>query len=149
MIEEPAASGRGEALASASGPGRARRLLAGWSANLFQMILGVTQQVALIPVFLHFWTGDMLAAWLAIYAAGNLILIADAGLQLRSINRFLGFKASVDCDGRTSCFFTAMLRIYFGVAGVLTALLLVGTHVFPPRRCWDFRPFRILTPPFL
>ena len=128
MIEEPA-HGRGEALAGASGPSRARRLLAGWSANLFQMILGVTQQVALVPIFLHYWTSDVLAAWLAIYAAGNLILIADAGLQLRSINRFLGFKASVDCDGRTACFYAAMLRIYFGVAGALIALLLVGTHL--------------------
>ena len=138
MIEEPAHS-RGEALAGASGPSRARRLLAGWSANLFQMILGVTQQVALVPVFLHYWTSDVLAAWLAIYAAGNLILIADAGLQLRSINRFLGFKAGVDCDGRTASFYAAMLRIYFGVAGALIALLLVGTRLLPPSSVLGFQ----------
>jgi hypothetical protein len=89
-------------------PSRARRLFAGWSANLVQIILGVTQQVALVPVFLHYWTSDLLAAWLAIYAAGNLILIADAGLKFRVINRFLGFKSSVDCDGRTACFYPAM-----------------------------------------
>lgn len=34
----------------------------------------------------------MLAAWLAIYAAGSLVVVADAGLQLRAINRFLAFK---------------------------------------------------------
>jgi O-antigen/teichoic acid export membrane protein len=96
------------------------------------MILGVTQQVALIPVFLHYWTSDVLAAWLAIYAAGNLILVADAGLQSRSINRFLGFKASVDCDGRTACFYAAMLRIYFGLAGALIAVVLIGTHLLAP-----------------
>ena len=126
-------------MADAPGPSRARRLLAGWSANLFQMILGVTQQVALIPVFLHYWTSDVLAAWLAIYAAGNLILVADAGLQLRSINRFLGFKASVDCDGRTAWLYAAMLRIYFGVAGVLIALILVGTHLFAPSAVLGFQ----------
>jgi len=42
------------------------------------MVLGITQQVALIPVFLHYWTGDTLAAWLAIYAIGNLAFIANA-----------------------------------------------------------------------
>jgi hypothetical protein len=66
-----------------------RRLLAGWSANLFQVIVGVTQQVALVPGFLHFWTSDVLAAWLVIYAIGNLIPIADSGLQFRAINRAL------------------------------------------------------------
>jgi len=76
-------------------PGRAGRLFSGWSANLVQMVLGITQQVALIPVFLHYWTGDTLAAWLAIYAIGNLVFIADAGLQFRAINRFLQFKYQV------------------------------------------------------
>ena len=61
---------------------RLQRLLGGWSANLFQLILGVTQQLALVPVFLHYCPSDMLAAWLALYAAGNLVLIADAGLML-------------------------------------------------------------------
>jgi hypothetical protein len=56
-----------------------------WSANLLQVLLGVTQQVALVPVFLNFWTGEELAAWLSIYAAGNLILIADFGLHVRAI----------------------------------------------------------------
>ena len=138
MIEEPA-RGRNEALTATLAPGRARRLLAGWSANLFQMILGVTQQVALVPVFLHYWTSDVLAAWLVLYAAGNLILIADAGLQSRSINRFLGFKRSIDCDGRTVCFYAAMLRIYLGLAGALATLLLVGTQLVSPSAVLGFQ----------
>ena len=52
-------------LGSMPSPSRARRLFSGWSASLFQIVLGVTQQVALIPVFLHFWSGEILAAWLA------------------------------------------------------------------------------------
>ncbi|HEV7602225.1 MAG TPA: hypothetical protein VGO49_18460 [Bradyrhizobium sp.] len=122
-----------------SGPSRARRLFAGWSANLFQMILGITQQVALVPVFLHFWTSDVLAAWLAIYSAGNLILIADAGLQFRAINRFLGFKSSLDCDGRTARFYAAMLRIYCGLAGLLVVLLLAVTQFLPPSAAFGFQ----------
>src|SRR6202030_3359589 len=109
-----------------SAPSRARRLFAGWSANLFQTILGITQQVALVPVFLHFWTSDVLAAWLVIYAIGNLVLIADSGLQFRAINRFLAFKSNVDCDGRTGRFYAAMLRVYQGLAGSLLLLLLAG-----------------------
>jgi O-antigen/teichoic acid export membrane protein len=138
LIERPV-RGNGGASGGISTPGRARRLLSGWSANLFQMILGVTQQVALVPVFLHYWTSDVLAAWLAIYAAGNLIMIADAGLQLRSINRFLGFKAGVDSDGRTASFYASMLRIYFSVVGALAALLIVSTQLLPASAVFGFQ----------
>ena len=103
------------------------------------MILGVTQQVALIPVFLHFWSSEILAAWLVVYAVGNLVPIADCGLQFRSINRFLAFKSSVDCDGRTARFFTAMLRIYQGLAACLVILVLVGTRFVSPSAVLGFR----------
>jgi O-antigen/teichoic acid export membrane protein len=103
------------------------------------MILGVTQQVALVPVFLHFWSGELLAAWLVIYAVGNLVLIADGGLQFRAINRFLAFKSSVDCDGRTARFYAAMLRIYLGLAGSLAILALVGTQLLSPSAVLGFR----------
>ena len=120
----------GRRLVSVSG--RARRLFEGWSANLLQLGLGITQQVALIPVFLHFWTSDVLAAWLAIYAAGNLVLVADAGLQFRTLNRFFSFRSSVDSDGRTARYYAAMLRVYFGLAGLLIVLVLVGTQLLRP-----------------
>jgi O-antigen/teichoic acid export membrane protein len=132
LTEQPVdAHGESGAPASTSGPSRARRLFQGWSASLFQMVLGITQQVALVPVFLHFWSSDILAAWLVIYAVGYLILIADSGLQFRAINRFLAFKSSVDCDGRTACFYAAMLRIYFGFMAVLVGLVLAGTQLLP------------------
>jgi O-antigen/teichoic acid export membrane protein len=124
---------------SVTGLSRTRRLFEGWSANLLQMVLGITQQVALVPVFLHFWTSDVLAAWLTIYAAGNLVLIADAGLQFRAINRFFAFKSSVDGDGRTARFYAAMLRIYFGVAGLLVVLLLAGTRLLHPSDVLGFQ----------
>lgn len=140
MIEAPVDLTRsGENPSSASSPNRAQRLFAGWSANLFQIVLGITQQVALIPVFLHFWSGNFLAAWLAIYSVGNLVMIADGGLQFRVINRFLGFKSSKDCDGRTARFYAAMLRIYLWVALSLTTLLLVGTRFVSPAAVLGFQ----------
>ncbi len=103
------------------------------------MLLGISQQVVLVPVFLHFWTSDILAAWLAIYAAGNLILVADAGLQLRAINRFLAFKASVDCDGRTGRFYAAMLRIYLALVAGVAVLVTAGVWLLPPSAMLGFR----------
>jgi O-antigen/teichoic acid export membrane protein len=103
------------------------------------MMLGITQQVALVPVFLHFWTSDVLAAWLAVYAAGNLVLVADAGLQFRSINRFLAFKSTVDCDGRTARFYAAMLRIYCGLAGLLVVVVLAVAWFLPPSAVFGFQ----------
>jgi O-antigen/teichoic acid export membrane protein len=127
-----------QAPAGASPLNRPRRLLQGWSANLLQMGLGMTQQVALVPVFLHFWTSDTLAAWLTIYAAGNLILVADCGLQVRAINKFLALRSSTDCDRRTAQFFAAMFRIYLGLLGTLFVLLLAAILVFPPSASLGF-----------
>lgn len=121
-------------------PSRVRRLSQGWSANLLQITLGIVQQVALIPVFLYYWSNDILAAWLAIYAAGNLVLVADFGLQARAINRFLQFKSSIDCDGRTARFYAAMLQIYFGLAVVLTLPLLVAVSWRAPSAVFGFEP---------
>ncbi|MCK1499190.1 hypothetical protein [Bradyrhizobium sp. 188] len=118
--------------AGRGGVGRLRRLVGGWSANMVQVLLNLTQQLFLIPAFLHFWTGDILAAWLAIYAAGSLVVVADAGLQLRAVNRFLAFKSCVDCDGRTASFYAGMLRIYVCVAVVLGVLLIGTAQLWPP-----------------
>ncbi|MCP3371003.1 hypothetical protein [Bradyrhizobium cajani] len=133
------APGRTDGPKSEEGGGRLHRLIHGWSANLVQMLLALTQQLLLIPAFLHFWTSDMLAAWLALFAAGSLVIIADAGLQLRSINRFLAFKSCVDCDGRTASFYARMMRIYLCIVVVLGALLIIGTELFPPAAVLGFR----------
>jgi O-antigen/teichoic acid export membrane protein len=126
-------------LGSMPSPGRARRLFSGWSASLFQMVLGVTQQVALIPVFLHFWSGEILAAWLVIYAVGNLVLIADSGLQFRAINRFLAFKSCRDCDGRTAGFYAALLRVYLGLGTFLAVLVLAAAQLISPSVVFRFQ----------
>lgn len=120
-------------------PGRLRRLIHGWSANLVQMLLGLTQQLVLIPAFLHFWTSDVLAAWLVIYSAGSLVVVADAGLQSRSINRFLAFKSSVDCEGRTACFYADLLHIYIRIVLAVGVLLVGGIELFPPATVLGFQ----------
>jgi O-antigen/teichoic acid export membrane protein len=103
------------------------------------MLLGLTQQIALVPVFLHYWSSEVLAAWLVIYAVGNLMTVADCGLQFRAINRFLAFKSSVDCDGRTTRFYATMLRIYLGLVAILAILLLIGTQLISPAAILGFK----------
>ncbi|MBR0987259.1 hypothetical protein [Bradyrhizobium liaoningense] len=133
------APGTADGSSRPGGISRARRLVQGWSANLVQMVLGLSQQLLLIPAFLHVWTGDMLAAWLAIYAAGSLVVVADAGLQLRAINRFLAFKACADCDGRTANFYSALLRIYLAIVAVLGVLLCAAVVLAPPSAVLGFQ----------
>ena len=117
---------------------RARRLFDGWGASLTQLVLGITQQVGLVPVFLHFTSSVFLAAWLALYAAGSLVAIADSGLHSRALNRFLSFKSSVDPDGRTARYYAAMLRLYLVAAGLLIAVALAAIPIFPPSRLLGF-----------
>lgn len=132
------APGKAEGAGGPGGAGRARRLVRGWSANMVQMVLGLTQQLLLIPAFLHVWSGDVLAAWLAIYAAGSLVVVADAGLQFRAINRFLAFKSSTDCDGRTASVYHGMQRIYLAVIAVLGLLLCAAIYLAPPATVLGF-----------
>lgn len=139
MIDEPVdLRGKAEASSGLPAQGRAGRLFSGWSANLAQMVLGITQQVALVPVFLHYWSSDTLAAWFVLYAVGNLAFMADAGLQFRAINRFLGLKSCADGDGRTAQFYAAMLRTYFGLVAALTVPLLIGASLLAPSTVFGF-----------
>src|SRR5665213_507628 len=117
--------GAGRALMTNSGSSRAGRLFQGWSANLFQLLLGIVQQVALVPVFLYFWNSATLSAWLTIFAAGNLILAADAGLHMWSLNRFLSFKSRNDCDRRTGRYYGAVFQLFVWFT-VLFAILLLA-----------------------
>jgi len=139
LIEEADDARQSEAPTNAAGRSRARRLIAGWSASFFQMALGLTQQIALVPVFLHFWTSEVLAAWLVIYAVGNLTLIADCGLQFRAINRFLTFKSCIDGDGRTARFYAALLRIYLGLGGFLVIVVLAAALLVSPSAVFRFQ----------
>lgn len=117
---------------------RARRLVDGWGASLTQLLLGITQQVGLVPVFLYFSSSIYLAAWLALYAAGSLVAIADAGLHSRSLNRFLSFKSGLDPDGRTARHYAAMLRLHLGATGVLVVVGLAAIAILPPSRVLGF-----------
>jgi len=126
-------------MSAATGQRRLQRLLGGWSANLVQTALGVTQQLALVPIFLHYCPSETLAAWLTLYAAGNLTLMADAGLQSRVINRCLALKSCADPAGRTAYYFAAMQRLYVALAGILLALLLAGVALLRPSRVLGFQ----------
>jgi O-antigen/teichoic acid export membrane protein len=113
---------------------RARRIFGGWSANVVGLVLALTQQIVLIPLFLKYWSGATLAAWLAIFAAGMLALTLDGGLHVWSLNRFLQFRARADCARRTNRFYGAMLRLYVGFSALLIlAMLAVFTAVTPSR----------------
>jgi O-antigen/teichoic acid export membrane protein len=113
---------------------RARRIFGGWSANVVGLVLALTLQVVLFPLFLKYWSSETLSAWLAIFAAGMLALTLDAGLHVWSLNRFLQFKSRPNCDRRTNRFYGAMLRLYGGFSALLIlAMLAVFAAVAPSR----------------
>jgi O-antigen/teichoic acid export membrane protein len=117
---------------------RARRIFGGWSANVVQLLLALTQQIVLIPLFLKYWSSDTLSAWLTIYAAGNLVLAADAGLHAWSLNRFLAFKSRNDCDRRTNRYYGAVFQLFVCFTIVLAVALLAICALFTPSRVLGF-----------
>src|SRR5450432_2676417 len=117
---------------------RARRIFGGWSANLMQVLLALTQQIVLIPLFLKFWTGETLSAWLAIFAAGSLVLAADGGLHVWSLNRFLSFKSRNDCDRRTSRYYGAVFQLFVWFTALLAVVLLTTFGLAAPSKVLGF-----------
>src|ERR1700751_1300546 len=103
---------------------RSRRIFGGWSANVIGLLLALVQQIVLIPLFLKYWTAETLSAWLAIFAAGNLLLIGDLGLHIWSLNRLLQFKSRAGCDRRSSRFYNAMFWLLMSYTGLLVAAIL-------------------------
>lgn len=117
---------------------RARRIFGGWSANIVQTLLALTQQIVLIPLFLRYWTSDTLSAWLTIFAAGNLILTADAGLHAWTLNRFLAFKSQNDCDRRSSRYYGAAFQLFVAFTATVTLLLIVIFGLVSPAKMLGF-----------
>jgi O-antigen/teichoic acid export membrane protein len=117
---------------------RARRIFGGWSANLIMLVLALTQQIILIPLFLKYWSSDTLSAWLTIFAAGNLVLVGDAGLHGWSLNRFLSFKSRDNCDRRTRRYYGAAFRLFAWLTAFLVALVLVLFALIAPSHALGF-----------
>jgi O-antigen/teichoic acid export membrane protein len=117
---------------------RARRIFGGWSANLIMLVLALTQQIILIPLFLRYWSGDTLSAWLTIFAAGNLVLVGDAGLHGWSLNRFLSFKSRDDRDRRTRRYYGAAFRLFAWLTAFLMALVLILFVLIAPSHALGF-----------
>lgn len=138
MNDTNSASGGVKLDSRMSHPSLARRLADGWSANTVQLALALTQQLFLVPVFLHFWNPQTLAAWLALYAASALAQAADCGLQTRAINRFMALKACSDCNGRTSNFYWGVLQVYIGIVLIFSVLLVTGILIFRPSSLLGF-----------
>ena len=117
---------------------RARRIFGGWSANAIQVLLALTQQIVLIPLFLKFWTNETLSAWLIIFAAGNLVLATDGGLHAWSLNRFLSFKSRNDCDRRTGRYFGAVFQLFIWFTVLLAAVFLMIFGLVSPSSVLGF-----------
>lgn len=117
---------------------RARRIFGGWSANIVFVLLAMTQQIVLIPLFLKFWTGETLSAWLTIFAAGSLVLAADGGLHAWSLNRFLAFKSHRDCDRRTSRYYGAVFQLFIWFTALFGILLLAIFASVAPSKIFGF-----------
>jgi O-antigen/teichoic acid export membrane protein len=117
---------------------RARRIFGGWSANIIQVLLSLTQQIVLIPLFLKFWTGETLSAWLTIFAAGSLVLAADGGLHAWSLNRFLAFKSRDHCDRRTNRYYGAVFQLFIWFTALFAIALLVVFGLLAPSKVLGF-----------
>jgi len=105
---------------------------------MIQMLLSLTQQILLIPLFLRYWTGDTLSAWLTIFAAGNLVLAADGGLHAWALNRFLSFKSRNDSDRRSGRYYGAASQLFVSFTAMLALTLVIAFGLVSPSTVLGF-----------
>jgi O-antigen/teichoic acid export membrane protein len=103
-----------------------------------QVLLALTQQIILIPLFLKYWNSDTLSAWLTILAAGSLVLAVDGGLHAWSLNRFLSFKSRNDCDRRTDRYYGAVFQLFAWFTGIFSVALLAVFGLVAPSSVFGF-----------
>jgi len=93
---------------------RAKCLVCWWSENLLPDAAGIPSSGPMIPVVLHL---DQRRAASCLPSTPRAISfsLADGVCSFRAIKRFIAFKSSVDCDGRTTrdCM-PRCCEIYFG-----------------------------------
>lgn len=68
--------------------GSSQRLLGGVAGSLAVTALSVVQQVLMVPLFMHQWSTEEYATWLALFSFASLLAIADFGFHPLSINRY-------------------------------------------------------------
>jgi hypothetical protein len=75
---------------------------------------------------------------LTIFAAGNLVLAADAGLHGWTLNSFLSFKSRNDCDRRRSRYYGAAFQLFVSFTALVALLLVALFGLISPSKVFGF-----------
>ena len=64
------------------------RLVGGFTSSISVTMLGIIQQIFLVPLFVRNWPPELYASWLILFSLSVLIAAADLGLHVLAINRY-------------------------------------------------------------
>ena len=108
-----------------------KRLIAGFSANVYGQIVTVCTQILGVPILLYYWGIQVYGEWLMLNAIPIYLYIADLGMAQSSGNDMSQRMARGDTYGALTVFqSTGLLILLTSLSGlVLVGILLTGTSL--------------------
>ena len=86
-------------------------------------ILGLLNQIALVPIFLHAWGEVLYGDWMTISAIATYFSLADLGMQLYAVNVLTGHWTRGEHDKfRETLGSALMFYVYTTVVGLIIAV---------------------------
>jgi O-antigen/teichoic acid export membrane protein len=107
-------------------PSIIRRVIRGFSANVFGQLVNVVVQLCGVPILLHFWGGRMYGEWLILAAIPIYLSMADLGFAQSAGNDMTQCVARGDLEGALAVFQSIggliLICSVFGLAVVIALL---------------------------
>ncbi len=104
-----------------------RRLIHGWSANLYGQAVVTVIQLAGVPILLHFWRAQLYGEWLIIFALPFYLSMTDLGFSQSAANDMTARVARHDEAGALTVF-QSLCALVFPMAAL--GVLLTGFAAF-------------------
>jgi len=114
-----------------------RRLLHGWSANLYGQAVVAVIQLAGVPILLHFWRAQLYGEWLIIFALPFYLSMTDLGFSQSAANDMTARVAREDSTGALTVFHS-LCALVFPLAAVGVLLTGVAAFLLPLGRWFHF-----------
>lgn len=102
-----------------------KRIIAGFSANVFAQFAAVVVQLTLLPIMTRHWGVSTYGLWLMIAALPAYLSLADLGIAVSSGNRMVSLLARGDPNGATVVQHSARI-VNLCVSAALLTLLAIG-----------------------
>lgn len=106
------------------------RLIAGTGAAGFTMVIWSLLQILAVPIYLHYWTAEIYAAWLTLNAVAALLAALEFGITLHLEARMMAAADKVQMNALLSAGLALFVILLCGGMGLILLFWWLGGAAF-------------------